>query len=190
VLYEAIIIAVAAGWLGRGKISSLAKLDLHHIWLVFLAFGIELGMDWLWGREYQWVLTWRLQLQLFFYLLLFIFLWLNRRLPGIFLIGAGFLLNLLVITANGGAMPATATGLDGSMAAQLQNGDWLTYTLLTESSRLPWLGDVILQPWPKNKIISIGDILISLGIFWLVFRTMTGRSGSGRLTSVRGMKVS
>ena len=61
-LSEAIVIAVAAGWLGRGKISSLARLDLKQIWLVFLAFSIELGMKWLWRQGYQWVLPWRLQL--------------------------------------------------------------------------------------------------------------------------------
>ena len=189
-LYEAILIAVIAGWLARGKLTNLARMDLRHIWLVFLAFAIEVGMQWLWSRGNQWLLPWRLYLGGLYYLLLLVFLWLNRRLPGVTLLAIGFLLNFLAIAANGGTMPSIITGLDPELVRQMKAGEWLTYTLLTESSKLPWLADVMVQPWPAVKTFSVGDILISLGVFWLVFKTMITSPGSGKLTSVRGMKIS
>ena len=43
------------------------------------------------------------------YVLIGVFLWSNRRLPGVKVIGLGAFLNALVITVNGGQMAASRT---------------------------------------------------------------------------------
>ncbi|MDD2498426.1 MAG: DUF5317 domain-containing protein [Desulfitobacteriaceae bacterium] len=187
-LYEAIIIGIVAGWLAKGSLKNLAQIKMKYIWLVLGAFLIQVGMDYLGAKGFGEIVRWRLPLHLLSYLMLFLFLWLHRELPGIKLLALGFLCNCLVIVINGGAMPATINGIDPEYVKGLQAGDWVTYTAITESTNLPWLGDVLVLPWPKAKAFSLGDIFISAGVFWLVFQVMRGDRVHARLTSVRKMK--
>ena len=98
------------------------------------------------------------------------FVWINRRLPGMWLVAIGFLLNAAVILPNG-AMPVSpeaiaALGGDGAI-------DEGKHRLLTDGDVLPWLADVI--PVPGLRIIvSVGDILLALGVAVLVARLMRG----------------
>lgn len=188
-LYEAIIIGVIAGWINGGTLKNLAYLGLKKVSLVFLAFAIKLGLEFWGAKGVDFVFEWRLLFQTVLYLLLFWFLWFNRDLPGVKLLGAGFFLNFLVIALNGGAMPTTISGIDPEYVELVQSGKIATYSIITESTRLPWLADVMVQPWPKAKAFSLGDILISAGIFWLVFRAMKGLLTSTKLTSVREMEL-
>lgn len=80
-LYEAIIIGVVAGWLARGRLANLAKIKLSAVWLVFLAFIIQWGMDLLWTRGFTAMDDYRLLFYGVSYALLLIFLWKHRRLP-------------------------------------------------------------------------------------------------------------
>jgi Family of unknown function (DUF5317) len=89
----------------------------------------------------------------------------------------GVVLNLTVMLANGGWMPRA----DDRLAMAFDRGD-LTTTVantapLTADSRLPWLGDVIPEPaWlPRADLISIGDLLLSLGGAWCAFVITRGR---------------
>ena len=82
-------------------------------------------------------------------------------------VGVG--LNVLVVGANGGYMPQSeaahiatrGTSQTSSEASVLRN-----VVPLTAETRLGTLGDVIPEPaWlPKNNVISIGDLLLGLGL--------------------------
>ncbi len=188
-LYEAILVGLVVGFLVKGKISRLAQIKLSRIWMVFLAFLIQFGMDFLGARGIQQVWDFRILLYLISYILLFLFLWKHRQIPGIWLLIVGFALNYLVIMLNGGAMPVTLKGLGPDDVAALQKMQIPTYKILDSSTHLPWLADTMIFPWPKPKAFSIGDIFISLGVFWLIFRTMTKGIASSKLTSVRGIRM-
>lgn len=188
-LYEAIFLAIIAGWIAKGKILNLTHLKLYHIWLVFAAFIMQTGMEYLGSRGIQYVYDYRMVLYGFSYLLLFIFLWINRHLPGNILLALGFVLNFLVIMFNGGAMPVQLEGLDPAYVTMLQNNELPTYRILESSTTLPWLADVLINPWPIGKAFSIGDVFISIGIFWSVFKTMRQPSLSAKVISVRRLKL-
>lgn len=188
-LYEAIFIAIVVGWVAKGSIANLAHMKLVKIWLVFCAFFIQLGMEYLAGKGFEAVYDYRFLLHGFSYLLLFVFLWINRNLPGNILLALGFFLNFFVIMINGGAMPVNLEGLDSSYVTMLQNNEFPTYRILDSSTKFPWLSDMFIIPWPKGKAFSVGDIVISIGIFWLVFKTMLNWDHNSRLTSVRSMKL-
>jgi hypothetical protein len=85
----------------------------------------------------------------------------NLRLPGVPLIGAGMLLNLSAILANGGHMPALPAAL---RAAGLHFTHSRNSTALP-SPNLYWLVDRWAAPsWvPWANVFSIGDVLIAAG---------------------------
>lgn len=188
-LYEGIFAGIIVGLIARGRLTNLAHMKLSRVWLVFCAFFIQLGMEYLASKGIQAMYDYRFWLHGFSYLILFIFLWLNRHLPGSIIITLGFLLNFLVIMLNGGAMPVALNGLDPSYVTMLQNNELPTYIILDSSTRLPWLSDIFINPWPIGKAFSAGDVFACIGVFWLVYKSMVTPCNNTRLTSVRGLKM-
>ncbi len=106
------------------------------------------------------------------YVLLGGFLWANRGLPGMRVIGAGALGNALAIVVNRGVMPASAwaqqvAGLH--VRAGFDNSAHLAHPLL------PWLGDVIPWPGPLPNVLSVGDCVIYAGVLILLHRVCARR---------------
>ena len=159
--------AVFVALLRGGKPARLAALELRGSALLFLTVGLRLLADWL--------ATYRLPaavwLQPAAYLALGWFFVLNLKSAGFPLIGLGSALNLLVMVLNGGAMPVSPGALAAIGAASQPLG---THALLTEGTRLAFLADVIPLRWhfPGPVVISIGDVLITLGVFLFIQRQM------------------
>lgn len=184
-LYEAIIMGVLFAWIMGGRLAHLARIKFDNVWLIFLSFGIQFCMDLLGTREHKFVYDYQIWWHGFSYVLLFYFLWEHRKIKGIKILALGIILNFIVIMANGGTMPATITGLEPEMVNLLQNGEIPAYSMVSEHTRLAWLGDVMIQPWPKVKAFSVGDIFISLGAFLLVFKGMMDSGNPVKFTSLR-----
>lgn len=109
--------------------------------------------------------------------LLLVFAWFNRKQPGFWALGIGLALNLLVITLNGGLMPISPEVvlqlLPDTPPDAWQVGDRLgrSIVLPVTATRLWWLSDHLLTPawFPYRKALSVGDVLIAGGAFWLLW---------------------
>ncbi|AYB46653.1 DUF5317 domain-containing protein [Paenibacillus lautus] len=116
---------------------------------------------------------------MFIYVAGMIFLWMNRDQKGFGSILAGVFLNFLVMAVNGGRMPvpmSAASVLDPYYVDMLSNSTVITkHYLMDASTRLPFLGDIIplSPPYPRTQVISIGDIIMNVGIFLYIFNLMT-----------------
>lgn len=109
------------------------------------------------------------------YLFILAFLVCNREFEDMRIFLVGWFLNAIAIWTNGGKMP-----IDLEQARKLPydlepviNGTNFKHSVLTESSNLPFLTDVIYMPSIIPRVISIGDIFIMLGAFLLVQRLMS-----------------
>ena len=103
----------------------------------------------------------------------------NVRMPGMPLILLGLALNAAVIVANGG-MPVSEEALRTSgqdaVLADLQEAGADKHHLETDGDVLRPLGDVIGVPPPVSQAISVGDVIVYLGLIWLVVSIMRGRN--------------
>lgn len=117
--------------------------------------------------------------------LLLIFIWLNRRLPPFWLMGAGLVLNLVVISANGGLMPISPDTLH-KLAPELPRATWVTGTrfgttkdiiLAADETHFGWLADRFVMPnwYPQRVAFSLGDVFVAGGAFLLFWQG--GRCG-------------
>ncbi|MCR4402071.1 MAG: DUF5317 domain-containing protein [Firmicutes bacterium] len=119
------------------------------------------------------------------YVLLLYAIWENRRIRWMPLIGIGVALNFLVILCNGMRMPVSADMLDAvgmaRQVASIEAGNVLTYRLIDSGTRLWQLGDVIPIGWPYpiHRVISVGDVLMAVGVFLLIQHAMLA-NGSPR----------
>lgn len=169
------LILVAAGLIAGiaqgGKISNLAKMEFRWVWLVFVGLAVQVGtevysifVDPRLGEDRRGIL-----LLASSYALLIAFLALNREKPGTPLMALGLLLNIVVIFANGGmpvSLPAArAAGFDpsGYLRASIKHQPMGPGTVLW------FLGDIVPLPVLRN-IVSVGDVLLGLGIFVFVQR--------------------
>ncbi len=96
----------------------------------------------------------------------------NIRQPGLVLLFGGALLNLAVIFANGGVMPASAEALAVLGWSGEQGG--FSNSAHLAAPALPWLTDIFaLPPWlPFANVFSLGDILIAMGCGLFVAASM------------------
>jgi len=116
------------------------------------------------------------------YVVLLVFVAANIRRPGFVIIAAGFTLNALVISANGG-MPVSEPALRAAAGPYYQQ----TLTRLTvhggakhhlerPGDELVGLSDVLPVGAPVRQVLSVGDLLWLAGAAWVVARAMSDRA--------------
>lgn len=105
------------------------------------------------------------------YVLAAVFVWRNRRLPGLPLIALGGGLNAVTIAVNGGTLPASRSAM--IRAGLPVHRDQFLNSGLRDHPRLAVFGDNYPSPtWlPLHNVYSLGDLLILVGAVWLIHRT-------------------
>jgi hypothetical protein len=102
----------------------------------------------------------------------------NLALPGLPLVAVGTTANLIAILANGGAMPASPGAL--AMVGHGVNDGYSNSAILADPA--VWLlTDIfaIPAPIPFANVLSVGDILVAIGIAWAIVSGMrAGASGN------------
>lgn len=158
-----------------GRVGNLAQIKVKRGWLAPLAFLMQAYLIFIPAETGGGLLSGRSLILIFSNCLLFAVIWYNRHLSGVKLIGLGLLLNFLVIVANGGFMPITPDtlvqiGYD-SNAPRLETGYRVARTknIVMEpgEARLWFLSDILVipRPFPIPSALSVGDLLIAVGVF-------------------------
>jgi len=122
-------------------------------------------------------------------LMLLAFLLVNRRVFGVPILLAGLMLNVLVIGANHGRMPAdpqalVATGQGSHAEELLRNGTAANVVLMSDLTHLNFLGDYIVLPFlgDVGSAYSAGDLLALAGeaalVYGMVRADRTAQAGS------------
>lgn len=175
-------LSVAVAWLRGASPATLAAVRLRWLPLPLLAFGAQLlafvvvGPSA--GRYALWV-------QLAAAVLLIAFVAANWRYPALRLVAVGTLLNLAVIASNGGYMPVRPSDMarvgHPEVVSRLEAGEvYQKSAALTDRTALPWFADVIYLPLPfgPGRMLSPGDVLVSLGTFLLIQQLLVPRRPS------------
>ena len=172
--------------IGGGKLMRLSEIRFQHTWVLLCAFFIQFLIFKAFSHHHHAVQP---ALYLFSYGMGGLFLWLNRRVPGLWLIGIGALLNGTAIAANGGIMPGSEAAFE---AAQLtaSPAEFVNSRALADP-KLLFLGDVFAVPgWlPIHNVFSIGDLCILFGAFIGLHRISGSRllpTGTGQFTALLG----
>lgn len=175
-VFDGVLISLIVGFLRKGSLRGIADLKLKAGVVFPLLLTIQIAI-YGFQNKFEFLLYISGFLFIVVYLIGMYFLWINRHHYGFLLILAGVFLNFLVMALNGGRMPvseAAAMILDPYYIDVLKNGVYAKHTLLTESTRLAFLGDVIplTNPYPKIRVISMGDVFMSIGVFLFIQHLM------------------
>ena len=186
ILLVVLAVLAASVPLAGGRLSELADLRLRGIRWLIAALVVQIlilavldgGDPTLLGATY--VAT---------FLVAGTFIWVNRRVPGVLLLGLGGALNAIVITANGGVMPARPGALEAAGRPLVEDG-FRNSTALADP-HLPWLGDTFAMPsWmPLANVFSIGDVIIVIGAAVLLHVTCGSCLADSRRRRRRELRV-
>lgn len=187
-LADSLVFGLALGVVRGGRLTRLAEAQIDGWQLAIGAFALQHGCAWaaasgvdLARKIGPFVFTGTM-------LLLVLVCWRNRGERSWWWIGAGIVMNLLVIAANGGRMPVSLSALQTvgltHLAPFLEDPGNITHTALGPDTRLRLLADVIPipPPYPRPRVVSIGDVLLAGGAFcWLQTKMGVPLRGAGPL---------
>ena len=170
---EGIIVGLILGKVSGGRFANLGRLNIRAWPFIFLAFVLQIYPMFV-GKA---AFVQKIQFYSYgvSYLLLFFCVILNLNQKGIWLILIGAIMNAVVIFANKMHMPISFQGLEMAGLQEMMNsireGKILYHISLEEArnwTRLLGKYIVIPKPYPFARVLSIGDLFMTLGlILWI-----------------------
>jgi hypothetical protein len=168
ILY-ALVIGTALGLLAGGRPSGLARLDFRWPWLIAGGLFVQLVLF----HDAVAAVVGGAGAPIYVASTVAVLAGVarNRAIPGIPMLILGAASNLAAIVANGGFMPAGAAAM-----AALGRSEATIYSnsAVIANPALEPLTDIFaLPPWlPFANIFSVGDMLIAVGVAWVVVAAM------------------
>lgn len=187
-VYDGIIIALIVGLFRGGNFKGLADMKLKHAWVFPLLLLIQI-IVYLIQNHIAFIGSSSNFVFMLVYIAGLYFLWVNRAHSGFFIILIGVLLNFIVMAANGGRMPVSieaSSVLDPLFIEALKSDLYGKHAAITEVTRLAFLGDIIplSAPYPREQVISIGDVIMNVGVFFFIQYLMLGEKEKNRTPQI------
>ncbi|MHB8107013.1 MAG: DUF5317 family protein [Candidatus Cryosericum sp.] len=179
-------IALVASLITGGRLEYAWNWQLRGLWMALGAFAVQTALFTRWGTN----LVGEALVPVVYIITLsalVAFLVTNRRVLGVPILLAGLMLNVLVISANAGRMPASSAAL--AAAGRVEEADLLRLhgaaancVLMSDSTRLNVLGDsiVIRLGGSVGSAYSVGDLVALAGEVVIVFGVVRQKSASHR----------
>jgi len=160
-LTAAIALFLASVVLAGGRLGALAEVRFRHSWAALAGIAVQIAIISVVPAGSPGL---HALVHVASYLLFGWFVFANRQLPGLGLIALGGALNLTVISANDGLMPATRAALEAA-GRDDATGQFINSTTVAHP-HLQFLGDVFAVPasWPVvHNVFSVGDVCLMVG---------------------------
>ena len=180
-----VLVGVLVAWLLGANLKRLRLVRLRASWVVFAALGVQILLFTSASRALHLPVS-ESTAHTATYVGLLAFVVANIRLPGFAIAATGCALNSIVIAANGGRMPVSLASwtATGKAASELTAHGSYNNVVLASDAHLSWLGDVFALPrtFPLANSLSVGDLLLLIGVITFVFRASLPRrdGGAGR----------
>lgn len=172
-IFEAIILGFIIGIFRNGRWYNLMEVEFKGWYLIFLGAALQIVPIALTKLTEQVpVLSWA---PFGGICLIWLAVLMNHKLKGFKLLALGAALNMLVMMLHGGKMPihlgfAEHFGI-GAIVESVKSGTMANLMPFDQATGLlKWLGKVIPipKPYPLAKMISIGDLIISVAIVYFI----------------------
>ena len=179
---QAIIVAIIIGYILRGSLKNFELVELKGLYAVTLSFTLQFIVIMLIRKGMLHNGTLTLVLHLIMYILLFYFIYLNRKYKFLVLMGVGFLLNAIPIFLNGGSMPVSHEAVV-KLGANMNVTKMGLYNFINSNTRVWFLGDIFPYKAIIKVVMSIGDIIIVIGLMLFIITGMKNKENFNHIES-------
>ena len=175
----AIIVVVAT----KGSFERLSRLKFRMLWLLFLGLAIQIVLEVVEVPKDR-IEDLGFAILLASYVAILAFCFVNRSVRGMTLIAIGVALNVLVIALNQGMPTKDDVRTRDGKEVHVPVEQTVKHRPQEDDDLLSFLGDVITAPGFPNQQMSIGDLVMGLGIVDLCFEgsRVPRRRGVARAT--------
>jgi len=178
---EAAILGVIVGVLRKGSLSNLARIPFRGAYVFaipLVLFVVATVLTYRTADEALIRTAVRAMNILLYVVLLLAIVW-NRHIREMKLLGLGAFLNFVALTANGGVMPVSRWAAEtAGMLEFLERMKGVRHVVMDGGSRFRPLTDIIPVPIPiLTTVLSVGDVILAVGIFLLIQRYMCPPTG-------------
>lgn len=166
---EAIVIGILITIFTGTRLDNLNNVNIK-CWAM-IVIGVIMQLLPIFLSRYQFIIY----LQLLGVVLVLMGVIINYRVRGFFIIFIGGLVNFTAIILNQYKMPVDLVLMEGTKLSGLMdtiiNGDVVNYIATNGDNWSKFLGKIMITPgwYPFTKLLSIGDIIISLGIIRFIY---------------------
>lgn len=181
-LIEAIVISLIIGLIRGGKLRRFKMLSNKAMWVLIFGILLQYALVFLSRIEevgsISKILSYTKEISIISYILILIGIVTNLKFRSLWAVLIGFIGNFLAFAMNNWKIPILLEGIQLTNTPNLmgivESGNAALYTPITEAVKYPILGDIIIFPkfYPVSRIISLGDLIISFGIFALIQEIM------------------
>lgn len=192
-IIDGVLFGIIIALLRGGKLSNLATLRIRGAWILIFLWITQMTLYVL--QEKIPSLFQKIHVfSMVSYFILFYILFQNKRIPGMNVLLIGGLLNFLVMAVNGGYMPVSAEAaslISPTYIHPLPQGPYGRHILMSDNTHLNFLGDIIplLPPYPRQHVVSIGDVLINIGAFMAIQGILVGNKEGVSKREKLGMAI-
>lgn len=176
-----LIAGLVIGWVKKGSIWNFSNLRVRVWWILPISYVLQhISIFYLTGKTYELII-------IVSYLFMLLFCVVNINVPGIVWALGGTLSNFITMSFNGLRMPAYIPAIQSmapQIVPQLEAGTYGKSIAMSNTTHLNFLGDIFGFNVHPVSLLSIGDILFSIGLMILIQYAMR-ISGEGHIHAYR-----
>lgn len=180
---DSILVGIVISLIMGGSFRGLVDISVKSPWLIAVSFFLQFaGIYFVPNQLLTAVIVSNIGL--------LIFCFMNVKMAGFKYMVIGIFLNLAVMIANKGRMPVeveAAKIIAPEDVSALIAGEYGKHIALSDNTHLNFLGDIFFlqYPYPRPIIISLGDLVFSLGVILFLYAVMVnGKKKSKEVVGV------
>lgn len=183
-----LLLAVIVGYMKGGKFIRLKNLEFKMLSPIIIALIFQYLLLIFSDNDLKIVGNYVEEIYLGSFILLFIGILLNIKTPSLWLVLIGAISNFVVFFMNGMKIPVAADALNlagmNNTINLIENGQYKLYEIIASGTDYSLLGKVIAidQVLPISGVFSIGDVLITLGLFVFIESHMNDKRLDNRMS--------
>ncbi|MCH4889276.1 hypothetical protein EZV73_16890 [Acidaminobacter sp. JC074] len=180
---EATLLGMFIGGFRGGRLTNIIDMNIRGWYLILLSLILSFSPVFL--RNFD-AGSLPVFLMFFSMIIMLIVLALNLDKKGVWLILLGGVINVVFMLLNNFKMPVSMSGLEAagltSMYEGIMDGSIINYVAAETTGVMQFLSKFIVvpKPYPIPRILSIGDIMMTIGLIWFIIGEMARPSYSGR----------
>ena len=193
-IIEAVLLGIIIGLVRGGKISRLKYINLQGSFLFIIAIILHIGIIIMNLGVFEYNTNYYTIMLTSSYILILVGLIINIHSKYFILMISGLIINFICFASNNFRFPINSNAVKLSYGNEFYQhliNNEIKFFIPLEEAKLKFLGNTIYinMPYINDLIISIGDIVVAIGIILFIQSIMSDRfiKGKGKLKFAKGL---